>query len=327
MKVGPFVILFFASMFLGCNPEKKHAYTFYYWKTKLSLNSAEKQALQKATATSVFVRFFDIDKVGEKFEPIAVAQRDTSFTTTKRIVPVIFITNRTFVNTNDEQASFLAQNIYQLLKKKTKDFNFKTASEIQIDCDWTVATKGQYFAFLKELSRISGKNITCTLRLHQVKSRLKTGVPPVKKVYLMCYSTSSPIENNDENSILEYKTLKNYLHNLEEYPIKKMDVALPVFSWAIVTNHLGRHQLINGISSEDLNHPNFKKTSENNAEVLKDGFYFCHFLNKGFQIKTEEIEEARLDETVRFLNKNIRSFNIVYYQLDGKFLKNRTFNR
>jgi hypothetical protein len=47
------------------------------------------------------------------------------------------------------------------------------------------------------------------------------GIPPVRKVYLMCYSTSSPLENSDKNSILDIQILKNYLSEVQNYPIKK----------------------------------------------------------------------------------------------------------
>jgi hypothetical protein len=43
-----------------------------------------------------------------------------------------------------------------------------------------------------------------------VKDKAQTGVPPVEKVYLMCYSTSSPLENSSKNSILDVVILKNY---------------------------------------------------------------------------------------------------------------------
>ena len=121
--------------------------------------------------------------------------------------------------------------------------------------------------------------------------------------------------------------MKNYLAKLEDYPIKKLDVALPIYSWAIVTNHLGKHKLINGISSKDLDNPKFKKISENEVEVSEDGFYFGFFLNKGFKIKVEEISDDQLDDAVNFLNKKIKNYNIVYYQLDHKFVNNQNFQR
>ena len=141
----------------------------------------------------------------------------------------------------------------------------------------------------------------------------------------MCYSTSSPLENSDKNSILDLNIMKSYLSKLEEYPIKKIEVALPIYSWGIVTNHLGRHKLINALSAKDLNNQDFKKISDNEIEILKDGFYFGNFLNKGFKIKVEEISQEQLNNVIEFLDKKISSYNIIYYQLDSKFVEGRKF--
>ncbi|MGI9652610.1 hypothetical protein [Chryseobacterium sp. RLHN22] len=316
-----FVFLFITS----CSQKEKHPYTFYYWKTNLKLNDIEKKALDKTNALSLYVRFFDVDKLSGKFEPVAVITKDKSFETGKEIIPTIFITNRSFINIQKEEIPFLAEKINDLILKKIADYHLKVNQEIQIDCDWTSGTKDDYFEFLKQLKKISQKQITCTLRLHQVKDKNLTGIPPVEKVYLMCYSTSSPLENSDKNSILDLNTLKSYLAKLEDYPIKKIEVALPIYSWGIVTNHLGKHKLINALSIKDLNNPDFKKISDSEAEILKDGFYFGNLLNKGFKIKIEEISEDQLENAIQFLDKKIDTYNIIYYQLDSKFVEGRNF--
>ncbi|MGS0748901.1 hypothetical protein [Halpernia sp. GG3] len=192
----------------------------------------------------------------------------------------------------------------------------------RIDCDWTGGTNEEYFKLLETLKKISHRKITCTLRLHQVKDKGLIGIPPVDKVYLMCYATSSPLDNSTKNSILDIPTLKNYLARLSHYPLH-MDIALPIYSWGILTNHLGNHKLINTLSSEALEkNDNFKKISLNNFEVLKDDFYFGMYLSKGFKIKIETITQKDLDETLAFINEKITFYNIIYYQLDSRFIKN-----
>ncbi|MCD0478428.1 hypothetical protein LPB90_08155 [Chryseobacterium sp. LC2016-29] len=317
--------LFLSLLVISCSEKQKHSYSFYYWKTHLALNETEKKSLDNSTNSVLYTRFFDVDKVGEKFQPVAVITKDKSFETDKQIVPTVFITNQTFLHIKKEEIHFLAESIHQLIQKKAQDYQLKINDEIQIDCDWTAGTKDDYFEFLKQLKKISQKEITCTLRLHQVKDKNLTGIPPVEKVYLMCYSTSSPLENSDKNSILDLNIMKSYLSKLEEYPIKKIEVALPIYSWGIVTNHLGKHKLINALSAKDLDNPDFKKISDNEIEILKDGFYFGNFLNKGFKIKVEEISPEQLNSAIEFLDKKISSYNIIYYQLDSKFVEGRKF--
>ncbi len=319
-----FIVVFL--LMVSCSKKPPHRYTFYYWKTRLALDDTEKGALQKATLPYLYTRFFDVDKINGKFQPMGVITIDKSFITGKQIVPTVFMTNRTLLNITDQETKFLAESIYALIQKKSSEYHLKTTNEIQIDCDWTAGTRDDYFKFLKELKKISGKTVTCTLRLHQVKDKNLMGIPPVDKVYLMCYSTSSPLENSDRNSILDVNTLKSYLSKIEDYPIKTIEVALPIYSWGIVTNHLGKHRLINALSVKDLQNPNFRKVSDTEAEVLKDGFYFGHYLNKGFRIRVEEISDDQLQAVIDFLQKKIQPFDIIYYQLDRKFVKGQRFD-
>ena len=322
MKIFCFVFLF--ALMISCENSKSHDYTFYYWRTHLSLDAPEKAALDKASSPYIYTRFFDIEKVNGKFQPVAVITKDRTFTTDKEVVPVIFIKNDLFYDITLDEINFLAQNVAALIKKKQTEFGFKLSTQIQIDCDWTAGTNKEYFAFLQKLREFSKKEITCTLRLHQVKNRKLSGIPPVEKVFLMCYSTSSPLENSDRNSILDVPTLKTYLKNVASYPLE-MDIALPIYSWGIVTNHLGRHKLINALSVEDLKNVNFKKISDTEIEVIKDGFYFGNYLNKGFNLKVEEISEDQLNQVKKYLNKKLPGYSIVYYHLDSRFLNHHSY--
>ncbi|PKF75461.1 hypothetical protein [Chryseobacterium sp. PMSZPI] len=323
MKILKILWVFF--FIASCTKKEDHPYTFYYWKTSLKLEQEEKKVLEQAPVPYLYTRFFDVDKVNDQFQPIAVITKDKSFQTNKQIVPTVFITNRSLLNISGEGIKFLAASIHHLIQKKTEEYHLKTNNEIQIDCDWTAGTRDDYFKFLKELKKVSGKEITCTLRLHQVKDKKQTGIPPVEKVYLMCYSTSSPLEKSDKNSILDVNVLKSYLSKMEDYPIKNIEVALPIYSWGIVTNHLEKHKLINALSKKDLENPNFKKISDHEVQILKDGFYFGNYLNKGFTIKVEEISDEQIQDVVSFLQKKIPHFNIIYYQLDSKFVLDRNF--
>lgn len=319
-----FLLLLFLGC-VGCEKSPKHSYTFYYWKTNFNLTKQEKEALKKSDSPYLYMRFFDVDRVNGKLQPLASISSQKKLTITKEIVPVVYITNRCLLNITTEELSLLANGIHQLIQKKNAQIGNGDIREIQIDCDWTSSTREDYFTFLNILQDISGKEITCTLRLHQVRDRAKTGVPPVNKVYLMCYSTSSPLENSDENSILHIPTLKNYLGNLDSYPITNVAIALPIYSWGIVKNHLGKHQLINALNTDDLKNANFKNLNANEVLVQKDGFYFGFYLNKGFSIKVESITDEQLNETIKFLNSKLINFDIVYYHLDERFLTQHKF--
>jgi hypothetical protein len=239
-------------------------------------------------------------------------------------VPVVFIKNDVFYNITSDEINFLVENVSSLIKKKQSEFGFKISNQIQIDCDWTAGTNKEYFEFLKRLKDFSGKQLSCTLRLHQVKNSKLSGIPPVEKVFLMCYATSSPLENSARNSILDLLTLKNYLKNVDLYPLS-MDIGLPIYSWGIVTNHVGKHKLINALSVQDLENPNFRKISKTEVEIMKDGFYFGNFLTKGFTLKVEEISDDQLNQVKKYLNHKLPDYAIVYYHLDRKFLNQHRY--
>ena len=90
----------------------------------------QKAALQKATSPYIYTRFFDIEKINVKFQPIAVITKDSTFETDKEIIPVIFIKNDVFYGITMEEINFLAENISTLIKKKQANLKLIEAREI-----------------------------------------------------------------------------------------------------------------------------------------------------------------------------------------------------
>ena len=319
-----FQLLIFILLMTGCSKtDINNDHGFYYWRSKLNLTKNEQQLLNNSKASNLYTRFFDVVKQDNQFLEVGVISIDKNFSINKKIVPVIFITNETWFNIKSNEIEFLANQINDHINRIKSNHKLDLANEIQIDSDWTISTKDDYFKFLQTLKKVSKKNVTCTLRLHQVKDKLQTGIPPVEKMYLMCYATSSPLENQQQNSILDVKTLKSYLKHIDDYPVK-LHVALPIYSWGIVTNHVGNKKLINALTAEELmQNKNFRKINEHNFEVLKDDFYFGMYLSKGFKIKVEEIPEKDILESIKFINEKLKYKPLlIYYHLDERFTKN-----
>ena len=173
-----FFFLFSILIMTSCNQESIKSYTFYYWRTHLSLNKTEKAALQKATSPYIYTRFFDIEKINGKFQPIAVITKDSTFETDKEIIPVIFIKNDVFYGITMEEINFLAENISTLIKKKQANLKFIEAREIQIDCDWTAGTHKEYIAFLGKLKEFSGKTITLKIKYSDFSKQTRSKTMP-----------------------------------------------------------------------------------------------------------------------------------------------------
>ena len=325
-----FVSLFCVIMLISaCSHPRNHGVDFYYWKSHYEVGDTECDYFTKLKSQRMFLRLFDVDIEDGKAVPIGQIQafhKDKLPGSDAEVIPVVFITNRTFMTyVNDDEVKKLASNVCSGIEHfmQGAEINY---DEIQIDCDWTELTRHAYFRFLEILSEQSKCKISCTLRLHQIHDQVKTGVPPVERGSLMCYATSSPLEGMTRNSILDMSLLKAYTSNINEYPIP-FDVILPIYSWGIVTNHLGKVKLINGLTEADLQTPMYEKVDENTYLVKEDGFCQGLYINSGFKIKIEAITPELLKEAKDYLDHTLKKdFRWVYFHLSQGFLTRFTLD-
>lgn len=320
-------IVLLSFVLAACSPKRHHDVDFYYWKSKCVIGEMERECFNQLESKRLFVRLFDVAMEGGVAVPVGPIQgfdKDVLPNDSAKVIPVVFITNETFYDCADDDAiTLLASNVNNGVVHYM-DKACVAYDEIQIDCDWTVRTKDAYFRFLKKLAEQSGCDISCTLRLHQIRDHEKTGVPPVTRGSLMCYATSSPMEGDTRNSILDMELLKAYTTNINDYPID-FDVILPIYSWGIVTNHLGKVKLINGLTEDDLQTPMFEKQDDNLYLVKEDGFVQGLYVNSGFTIKIETITPELLAEAKRYLDRQIdRDFPWVYFHLSQGYLNRFT---
>ncbi len=235
---------------------------------------------------------------------------------------------------------------YQQLKDNI--FNNKI-NELLIDCDWTASTKTKYFQLIKQLKtklndqfkdqlNTSNKQlkITTTIRLHQIKFREKTGIPPADKGVLMAYNTGDLSDPQTINSILDIGVLNSYLTELNTYPLQ-LDIALPIFSWGIVKRDGQAVQLIPNFNKDFLmkKHKNiiarhedtegvyFDNKNDNSITILKSGYYNTYYLYADDVIKIEEISITTLREAAHVLSKHInnKQLTISFFSLDSINLK------
>lgn len=323
MKRSLLIVAFFVLVLSACAPKHHHDVDFYYWKSKCAIGETEREYFNKLGGKRLFVRLFDVDIQDGVAVPVGQIQdfgKEQLPNDSTTVIPVVFITNQTFLKYADEaDIERLANNISTSIGHVMEAAGV-TYDEIQIDCDWTERTKKTYFRFLEKLAEQSGRDISCTLRLHQIRNREKTGVPPAKRGSLMCYATSNPMEGDTRNSILDMELLKAYTRNINDYPLD-FDVILPIYSWGIVTNHLGKVKLVNGLTEADLQTPMFEKINNNVYLVKEDGFLQGLYVNSGFTVKIETITPELLLGAKHYLDHQIdRDFTWVYFHLSQGFL-------
>lgn len=256
-------------IFIGSCSFKQEKLTnrgFYYWKTVFSLTNNERQYLKEQNISTLYIRYGDLEWDSKEQKAILknkVIFKD-SIPDNLNVCPTIYIVNNTL-----DSLTEVEKTISYLKSVIEKKLVYKKIKEVQIDCDWTSSTRTKYFQFLEAFKKTTKWNISATIRLHQIKFKEKTGVPPVSKGLLMCYNMSNPRLFNNKNSIIDYHLVDSYTKKLAEYPIA-LDVALPLFSWVAVFRNKRFKQLITSSKPSVMNNPNFEEVKENLFRAKKN---------------------------------------------------------
>ncbi|MFF5383816.1 hypothetical protein [Pedobacter suwonensis] len=328
-KISILVISVF--LFFGCKQKPVVHPTFYYWRTDYQNKKAETDYLDRFKSKSLYLRIMDVDFNPDLQMPVPISPIKFSDPIPKQvnIVPVVFIVNQVFNKIDTMQTAVMANRIAKFVAEKVKQAGKADYTELQIDCDWTKTTRNRYFKFLEQLSAnrlLKGKTISVTLRLHQIKNIVSSGIPPVNKGILMCYNMGNLRKYGDQNSILDLHEMDQYLKDfLQEYPLQ-LDVALPLFEWAVVfrdQQYAGISKRIGKIQVEDKK---LFKQRENSIlyDLLTD--YPAAGLKKGDVIRWEQVSADDLLLSSKFLSRYLspRERNIVFYHLDIDLLKHFT---
>ena len=335
--------IFGAMFFFGCQKQSRSVnISFYHWKTDFHLTDFEKKYCKQLKINKLYVRLFDVDWDDATRFPKPIAVVDSLEKTDWEIIPTIFITNKTFTQLADNQVDTLAKLIFDKISLKiepnviarnvaTERGNF---NEIQIDCDWTATTRDRFFSFLKKIKTVSNKKISATIRLHQVKFKEKTGVPPVDAGVLMAYNMGNLEDLETQNSILDIEILKTYVSKLKNYPLK-LDVALPIFSWGVVVRDGEVLKLINNLTNNELQQTPqyfeyFNEKKDNHFEVLKNTYLKGFYLYKDDEIRIENtvqpLEKSQaniLEKAADIIAQNVdnQQLTIIFYHLDSVTLQ------
>ncbi|MCD8184717.1 MAG: hypothetical protein LUE99_18430 [Bacteroides sp.] len=308
----------------GCTGKTTVTPAFYVWKSKLSAQDADASYLNRLDAKKFYLRLFDVDDKGNGALPMAEYSPD-SCTLNGDIISVIFLTNRTFLRCPPHDIDALAEKCIKKMNALYASRFGRLPQEYQFDCDWTEKTKEAYFGFLQSASRLKPEAaISCTIRLHQIKYSKQTGIPPVGKGVLIYYATSEPTDFDSTNTILDNKEASLYIEQARTYPLH-LDVALPLYSWGIVRNPFSKIKLINGVCEADVSaRPEYyKKLREGVHEILQSHYLRGMWLNKGYELKVEEVSPEALQEAAATLQKKLKQEDreLIFHHLDEDILK------
>lgn len=293
---------------------------FYHWQTSLQISSHEAAFLKQTNTKSLYIKFFDVDKVGDKLVPKASLQVKDSMPNYS-VIPTVFITNRTFKRITEAKNEELVDKILAKIFRLFEEFPKQELQEIQVDCDWTESTQVAYFYFLNKMqSRLVSKGIrlSVTIRLHQIKYAKRTGVPPADRGMLMYYNTGEIKNQDTQNSILDNDTAIQYIAELSDYPLE-LDLALPLFRWGILYREGKLVRLLNNLDRTDLSDSDVYEGAGNTFSVRKNTYLAGHYIYKGDKIRLEKVELLDLQTAVDDLMPiwTTDDFRLTFYHIDS----------
>ncbi|WP_205511651.1 hypothetical protein [Longitalea arenae] len=312
-------LVFFLVLIAGCRHQPKPL-SFYYWKTQFSLNEYEKNVLKEHAVTSLYVRYFDVDYKEGETQPMPVSPVILDSTVRSyRIIPVIFIINRTFERLAASEISTLARNVAGLVTQINRSQQLMTR-EIQFDCDWTERTRDKFFEFIRQYRAITKAQLTvsATIRLHQVKYKERTGIPPVDYGVLMYYNMGA-ITGDNNNSIYEKAVANRYNSYIKSYPLP-MDIALPLFSWALKIRDGKVVELLNKIKTGQFENDSNFISANNGSYIAKNAcFKAGYYFKEKDLIKPEHVPANDLLDITTQINQhtNNRIGKLIFYDLDS----------
>ena len=284
---------------------------FYYWRTTFELTPTERRALVQLHVDKLYVRAFDVAPgSGDTPTFLGVLRQapQQMLPPGVELVPVVFLKNQVFADGKPGAERALAERVWNEATKVGKALGGGSAfNELQLDCDWTDSTQARFFAFVRALRQVStaGTRLSATIRLHQVKFRERTGVPPVDSGMLMFYNMGRFSGDPTERSIFDAAAAERYLARLDDYPLP-LDAALPIWSWTLQLREQEVVGLLQSTDPAELAALDFVKAQPSQGfEVTRTTFLHGSLLRQGDVLKAETLNATDLQKAATLLAKNL----------------------
>ncbi len=310
-------------LMVSCRQRHHHVNrSFYYWKTAYKPTNFELDALQHLAIQKIYIRLFDLEwnTTAQTVYPLAVLRMRPVADTTTQFVPVIFITQATLSHLQHNTDNIAAR-ISSLAEVVCSESGIR-AAELQIDCDWTANTREAYFALLTALKKqpfLAGKELSCTIRMHQIKYTTSSGIPPVSHGVLMCYNMGNTRKYGDHNSILDVATARKYLGGTGTYPLH-LNIALPLFSWSVLFREKRFVGILREVTPEMIaGNSAFLKASGNLYQCLRDTVWNGYTLLRNDMVRTESTTVRDLNELAGYTSGLLPndSVDVIYFSCDS----------
>ena len=317
--VAVLVAILSASWFL-LQKEPAHQVAFYYWRTQWNAPEVPSEKL--------YLRFFDVKPELGQPVPVSPLQLSKKLPVNIAVTPVVYLTNSVFFESTPAHAEALAEKVFDKVNAMAKHhaIEFK---ELQIDCDWSDSTRARYFHFANQLrARLhsSGKTLSATLRLHQIKYSKRTGVPPIDRGMLMFYNFGRLEAEREGSSIFNAQDAKKYSSYIATYPLP-LDLSLPLFSWAVHSRAGSVIGLLEKTRADEIEtFDGFMRIADSKFEAKRAFFFNGRFFEPGDRLVIESTKPEDTLEAARLAHEgagsNSKYGTIAFFDLDERNLRN-----
>jgi len=318
-------LLAFACAFVcGCsNPSPGRS--LFWWKTVFDPDSSELAALRTLGIARMHVRLFDVDVYNGVVYPVAALEWKAPIPEGIEPVPTIFLRERALEGLDRNEARKLAAHIWSETRVRMAPSG-RPWRELLVDCDWTESTKEPYFAILAALGdscHAGGRILSSTIRLHQLRDRSRTGVPPVDRGLLMFYNMGRISASPSDTSLLDLSAGRSWLAGSKPYPLP-LDPALPLWEWTIQLRDGAVVDLLQRTGSEEIDRSGWiARDSSGTRRAKREGFLDGHFLRGSDLLKSESVQMPALRQAADMLADFLppdRDRTVVLFDLDRRNL-------
>lgn len=294
----------------------------YYWRTAFQLSDIEREFLKENEIKAIYVKFFDIVARGENIRPEATLLFHEKFPEDVEIIPTVFIDSKAFASTTipENMAEMIVARVDSMMVKN----GYEISSEIQIDFDWTLTNRDQYFKLLGNISKKlheQFRTLSTTIRLHQ----LNQPPPPADYGALMVYNTGDFSSPKERNSILSLNAVEPYLNKLGGYELPLV-TALPIYSWNLIFHDDKFVVIARGVNFQDSTW--FASINDNIYRARKYGALPSYTregtagtrVMPGDILRHEEADYALLDSVASAIEKTRPGMlgRVILYHLDDQ---------
>lgn len=327
MNVRTILLWSLLPLCMACSRPREVHRAFYFWKQQYALSPPEKTALQDLHVSRLYVKCFDVawNEINRTAVPVAIADFKEPFPDSLEIIPVVFLMNEIWQQKDTGWAQLMAERTASLLEKQCAQIPPRQIKEIQLDCDWTRTSRDRYFSFLQQLRRqpfFANRQLSATIRMHQVKYTGSSGVPPVDKGLLMCYNMGDLRKPGDHNSILDMEALRAYTgsNRITNYPLS-LDLALPLFEWDVLFRDKKYAGLLRQppLSNKQL----FREDGNHSYTALRDTALQNVLIRRGDVVRHESCPPELLQKAAHHLSRQRQPHTpaVIFYHLDPIILQ------